>query len=90
MKNVISVGEYYSDDFKEHLWCLYLDGKLFYRSPRLERCLRALRLLNLGPQGRYEALWQFSVKLANDMGDVEPQLVFAVLVKVEDLPCMRS
>lgn len=83
MKYVIDVQHYYSEECGEHLWCIYVDGKVFYRSPLLEGCLRALRLLNLGPVEHYDVLWKMACSLSKSFPGVEPHLVFALMVKVE-------
>ena len=85
----LSVSDYVADD-GTHMWGIYVDGELFYFSPYLERCLKTLRLLSSGPVNRYAALWDAAETITKDIGGLDTITVFAALVKLEDLPCMRD
>ena len=83
-RHEISVSDYVADD-GTHMWCIYVGGTLFYTTPRLERCLRTLRLLSSGPVNHYAALWDVAETITKDIGGLDTITVFAVLVKLEAL-----
>lgn len=84
----IDVGDYVTEN-GEHHWVIYADGEMFYESPRLERVLRALRLLDCGTVNHYAALFSIADEIVGDIGGLDTITMFAALVKMEDLPCLR-